>query len=103
LACDHSGRRPSTSRTSNAADADSLREALSLANGNAEAEFVTINGAAVTDDAGGYSRVLATYYSEVAINDLIITGVDAAGFQSLGGIPHAHRWRDSDFRRHISL
>lgn len=96
--------------TNNADDgAGSLRDALTQANANAEADVidlssisgqtiglttgqleivdddVTIDGAGVTVDAGGNSRVLATYYSDVTINDLVITGGDAAESQLLRG------------------
>jgi len=111
LTAGHAGAATFNVTNTSDAGAGSLREALSQANGNAEADIIdlssisgqtvsltsgqleidddiaTINGAGVTVDAGGNSRVLATYYSDVTINDLIITGGDAAGSQPLRGFP----------------
>lgn len=85
--------------TSNAdSGAGSLREALSLAGANAEADVIelsaisgdtimlssgqlvvdtdsiTINGADVTIEGDGAERVLSAQYSDVTLNDLTITG-----------------------------
>lgn len=81
--------------------AGSLRQALIDANANAEPDVIelssisgqtialssgalysgedeiTINGAGVTVDAGGNSRVMETYYADLTLNDLTITGGDS--------------------------
>jgi len=93
------------------AGAGSLRDVLSQAGSNAEADIidlssvsgqtisltsgqleiddddVTVNGAGVTLDAGGNSRVLASYFSDVTLNDLTITGGDAEALQPVRGLP----------------
>ena len=81
--------------------AGSLRQALTDAGTNAEADVIDlaaisgqtitlssgalysgyddimIDGADVTVDAGGNSRVIETYYADVTLNDLTITGGDS--------------------------
>jgi hypothetical protein len=88
--------------TTNAdAGAGSLRQALIDAGANAEADIIelsaisgqtialssgalyaatdeiTVNGAGVTIDAGGNSRVLEVYAADLTLNDLTITGGDS--------------------------
>ena len=97
--------------TTDDAGAGSLRQALADANANAEADVidlsaisgqtislttgelavayddVTIDGAGVTIDAGGNSRVLAGYYSDLTLNDLTLTGgVVTGGGGGLGDL-----------------
>lgn len=88
--------------------AGSLRQALIDANANAEPDVIelssisgqtialssgalyavedeiTINGAGVTVDAGGNSRVIETYDADVTLNDLTITGGDSFDGQGSG-------------------
>jgi len=110
LSAGHAGAATFNVTNTNDAGAGSLRDALSQAGANAEADIidlstvsgqtisltsgqleidgdeVTINGAGSTLDAGGDSRVLATYYSDVTLNDLTITGGDVESLQPVRGI-----------------
>lgn len=110
LAAGHAGAATFNVTNGNDAGAGSLREALSQANANAEADVIdlstvsgqtisitsgqleidddqiTINGADATLDAGGNSRALAIYYSDVTLNDLTITGGNGESTQPLRGI-----------------
>ena len=110
LSAGHAGAATFNVTNTNDSGAGSLRDALSQAGSNAEADIidlstvsgqtisitsgqlevdddeVTINGAGATLDAGGNSRVLATYLSDVTLNDLTITGGDAGGLQPVRGI-----------------
>lgn len=109
LAAGQAGAATFNVSNTNDSGAGSLRDALSQAGSNAEADIidlstvsgqtisitsgqlevddddVTINGAGVTLDAGGNSRVLATFYSDVTLNDLTITGGDAGGLTPVRG------------------
>jgi len=109
LSAGHAGAATFNVTNTNDSGTGSLRDALSQAGANAEADIidlasisgqtisltsgqleidddVTINGAGSTLDAGGNSRVLATYYSDVTINELTITGGDAESLQPVRGI-----------------
>lgn len=110
LSAGHAGAATFNVTNTNDTGAGSLRDALSQAGANAEADVIdlstvsgqtisissgqleidgdeiTINGADATLDAGGNSRVLAVYYSDVTLNDLTITGGVQQGIQPLRGI-----------------
>lgn len=110
LSAGHAGAATFNVINTDDSGAGSLRDALSQAGANGEADIidlasisgqtislssgqleidsddVTINGAGSTVDAGGNSRVMATYYSDVTINDLTITGGDAESLQPVRGI-----------------
>ena len=109
LSAGHVGAATFSVTNTDDAGAGSLRDALSQARLNAEADIidlsevsgqtisltsrqleiddddVTVNGAGVTLDAGGNSRVLASYFSDVTLNDLTITGGTAGMLLSLRG------------------
>lgn len=113
LAAGQAGAATFNVTNTNDSGTGSLRDALSQANANAEADVIdlstvsgqtisitsgqleidddeiTVNGAGATLDAGGNSRALAIYYSDVTLNDLTITGGNGESTQPLRGISQA--------------
>lgn len=110
LAAGQAGAATFNVSNTNDSGTGSLRDALAQANANAEADVIDlstvsgqtisitsgqleiaddeiiVNGAGATLDAGGNSRALAIYASDVTLNDLTITGGNGESSQPLRGI-----------------
>ncbi|MGK7295305.1 MAG: choice-of-anchor Q domain-containing protein [Candidatus Wenzhouxiangella sp. M2_3B_020] len=113
LGAGHAGAATFQVTNTNDSGSGSLRDALTQANANAEADVIdlssisgqtitltsgqlstsgdeiTIEGNEVTIDAGGNSRVVYSYGTDLVINDLTITGGAVSGSQITRGVPAA--------------